>query len=84
MKHDVQIRSDKKKPDRLKYPFGKLVNRGESFFLPEANTHNVRQSARSFERHHPEIAEAGDRLKVNMERENGVDGTGVYRVEKGE
>ena len=88
---DVKVRKDKVRPVRNKYPFEKLVDRGDSFFLAGADAHRVRQASISFEKHHPEIAEAGDKIRVNKEKdntddrldpENMVDGVGVYRVEK--
>ena len=90
MQNQVKVRSGKQPKVTKKYPFEILTERGGSFFIPGANAHNVRQAARSFERHHPEIGEAGDRLKVNKEKdsvEDGpdaplVDGAGVYRIEK--
>ena len=86
----VKIRSGKKRRARKKYPFELLKKRGEYFFLAGANAHNMRQAARSYERHHPEIAEAGDRLRVNKEKDAVddrpdallVDGATAYRVER--
>ncbi len=57
-------------------------------FLPGADAHRVRQASISFQKHHPEIAESGDKFRVNKERDRNddntdgpdVDGVGVYRV----
>lgn len=77
-------------PPRKKYPFEILKKRGDSFFLPGADAHRVRQAARSYKRHHPEIVAAGDTFRVIKEKDPAddrpnaemVDGVGVYREEK--
>ncbi len=89
---DVIVRSDRTPPTRKKYPFEALTERGESFFLPGADAHRVRQASISYQHHHPEIAQDGDKLRVNKERRpaddnpDGTDvaGVGVYRVEREE
>ncbi len=88
----VTVRSNKKPPRTKKYQFELLTKRGQSFFLVGADAHRVRQAARSYEKHHPEIAKAGDRIRVNKEREATddrpdalmVDGVDVHRVKQGE
>ena len=79
---ETKIRRGTPRPTLKKYPFERLEERDDSFFLPGADAHRVRQAARSFERHHIEIAEAGDALRVSKEKEDGVEGAGVYRVAK--
>jgi len=88
----VTVRSDKSHPRTKKYPFELLAERGDSFFLAGADAHRVRQAARSYQRHHPEIGEAGDTLRASMDKSTDedrldaplVDGTSVYRIEKEE
>ena len=84
----IMVRSNKKAPRTKKYPFEILVKRGQSFFLPGADAHKVRQAALSYEKYHPEIAKAGDKIRANKDRDATgerpdapmVDGVAVHRV----
>lgn len=75
-----EIRNVKDPPRRPTYGFGRLKKRGSALFLAGADDHRVRQAGVSFQKHHPEIREAGDRLGVFKEIEDGIKGVGVYRV----
>jgi hypothetical protein len=90
---DVKISENEFPPVvNKKYPFERLTKRGQVFFLPGANPHNMRQAARSFEQHHPDIGEAGDRLWVRKEKGPAsdepnapqVDGAKTYRTQREE
>ncbi len=77
---EADVRTGKAPPRRVKYNFGRLKKRGQSFFLAGADAHRVRQAALSYQKYHTDIADAGDRLRIFKESENGAEGVGVYRL----
>lgn len=76
----TEIRTGKTPPQRVRYNFGRLEKKGQSFFLAGTDAHRVRQAAISYMKHHPEVSEAGDKLHIFKETEDGVEGIGVYRL----
>lgn len=83
-----KVRNNIKPPPKKKYPFEILIKRGQSFFKKGADAHCVRQSARSYIKHHSEITVAGDIFRVikeigkedpDDENEEMSEGVGVYR-----
>lgn len=84
-KKHIKVRKRKKlSPDKIIYPFHKLKKAGTFFFLPGANAHRVQSARYSYQKGHPEIAEAGHKLRAckGKEKVDGVmvDGVRVFRV----
>lgn len=75
-----KVRTDKEPPRLVKYPFNILANRGDSIFLAGADAHRVRQAGLSYQRHHPEIAKAGDKFRTFKDADKSIPGVTVYRV----
>ena len=76
-----RLRTNTAPPNRAVYNFNRLTKKGQSIFFPGGNPHNIRQASISYQKHHPEIAKAGDKFHTFKEtNKSGTKGVAVYRL----
>ena len=76
-----RVRKNMAPPERARYNFKRLAERGHSIFFSGGNSHNIRQASISYQKHHPEIAKAGDKFHTFKEtNKSGTKGVAVYRL----